>query len=204
MGLTVPKQFLLLHDRPILMHTIAAFVQYNPAISVVLVLPADEQEQWQQLCEQHHFDIPCKIANGGATRSESVQNGLALVPADCVVGIHDGVRPLVSEVAIQRCYQTASEKGNAIPIMPVVESMRQTEGTASKAVNRNNFCLVQTPQCFRSELIQAAYAQSNSESFTDDATVLENSGTAIHLVEGNRENIKITTAADLLIAEALL
>ena len=204
MNQPVPKQFIELAGKPVLMHTFAAFENYAPEIEFVLVLPENQTEQWKRLCEKHGFTRKYKLAKGGKTRFQSVKNGLELIPDEGIVFIHDGVRPLVSVKTIENCYQTTLEKGNALPVVPVTESLRMTNGNGNKAVDRSNFYLVQTPQTFAASLIKKAYSQSNSTAFTDDASVLEHIGHSINLVEGNRENIKITYPEDLAIAEVWL
>ncbi len=200
----VPKQFTELAGKPVLMHTFAAFENYDPKVEFVLVLPKNQVEQWKVLCEKHGFTRQYKLAKGGETRFQSVKNGLELIPDEGIVFIHDGVRPLVSIKTIENCYQMALEKGNALPVVPVTESLRMTHGNVNKPADRSKFYLVQTPQTFAASLIKKAYNQSHSTVFTDDASVLEQTGQPINLVEGNRENIKITYPEDLAIAEVWL
>jgi 2-C-methyl-D-erythritol 4-phosphate cytidylyltransferase len=168
-------------------------------------LPEAQQAYWHQLCEEYHFDVAYTLANGGQTRFHSVQNGLAKVPDDAegVVGVHDGVRPFPSIDVIRNCYETAREKKAVIPVIPVVETVRHLQGNISETVPRDEYRLVQTPQCFDIQLLKAANKQAYNDSFTDDASVVEAFGFNITLVEGNRENIKITTPYDLNIAEML-
>ena len=206
MGGEVPKQFLPIAGVPVLMRTMTAFHVADPSVQIILVLPADQQELWASLCEEYHFTLPYLLATGGEQRFHSVQNGLALVPddADGVVGVHDGVRPFVSAEVIRSCYAQAAEDGAAVPVIPVVETMRQLlpEGD-SLTVNRQQYRLVQTPQSFRISLLKEAYRQPYRSSFTDDASVVEHLGHRVSLVTGNRENIKITTPSDLSYAEFL-
>ena len=204
MNSAVPKQFIELQGKPILMHTIEKFKVAIPEINIVLVLSSNYSEQWKVLCDKHHFTIPYQITNGGETRFHSVKNGLALVPENCVVGVHDAARPLVSIQTILKAFETASEKGNASPAIPLTESIRIIENDTNKAVDRSNYLIVQTPQCFRSNLLKKAFLQEYQATFTDDASVVEALGEKINLIEGNRENIKITTHQDLIIAEALM
>ncbi len=159
---------------------------------------------WQSLCREHNFTLHHGIAAGGKTRFQSVKNGLAVIPDEGIVFIHDGVRPLVSEATLQRCHDAALRHGNAIPALPVGESVRWSDGKSNHPVDRNNLFLIQTPQTFLIPLIKKAYQQEESPEFTDDASVLEKTGEIIRLVEGNRENIKITWPADLAIAEMFL
>jgi len=206
MGSDIPKQFLPIGGKPVLMRTLERFRSYDANLQIILVLPEAQQDYWRELCEQYHFDVEYLLANGGQTRFHSVQNGLALVPDDAegVVGIHDGVRPFPSIEVIRNCYATAREKKAVIPVIPVVETVRHLEGDKSATVPRNDYRLVQTPQTFDIQLLKAANRQPYNEGFTDDASVVESYGYEITLVEGNRENIKITTPYDLKIAEVLL
>ena len=199
---TVPKQFMELQGRPVLMHTFDAFNNYDSQIEFILVLPKNQVEFWRELCEKHDFIIKYKIAFGGETRFHSVKNGLDLINKEGIVFIHDGVRPLVSVKTLQNCFATAIEKGNALPVIPVAESVRFVNGTGNKSVDRSKYFLVQTPQTFKTELIKKAFQQNYSDKFTDDASVLESFGKTINLVEGNRENIKITYPEDLIVADA--
>jgi 2-C-methyl-D-erythritol 4-phosphate cytidylyltransferase len=204
MNSAVPKQFIELAGKPVLMRTIEKFRIAIPDIHIILVLARTCQQQWERLCEKHNFKDPYQLAEGGETRFHSVKNGLALVPENCIVGIHDAARPLVSDETIQTAFKIASSKGNAVPAVAISESIREVKDTANRAVDRNHYVIIQTPQCFRSDVIKSAFLQEYGPSFTDDASVLEAFGEKINLTEGNRENIKITTPQDLIIAEALL
>jgi len=206
MGSDIPKQFLPIGGKPVLMRTLERFRAYSSALHIILVLPEAQQDYWRQLCEEYHFDVEHQIANGGQTRFHSVQNGLALVPDDAegVVGVHDGVRPFPSIEVIRNCYETARTAKAVIPVIPVVETVRHLEGDKSVTVPRGDYRLVQTPQTFDIQLLKAANRQPYNDGFTDDASVVESYGHAITLVEGNRENIKITTPYDLKIAEVLI
>lgn len=204
MGSELPKQFLPLGGKPVLMRTMEAFRAYDAQMQQILVLPADQQDFWRQLCTEHRFDLEHRLACGGATRFESVKNGLQQVPDDAWVGIHDGVRPFVSTDTIARCYEAVLLHRAVIPVVDVVDSLRHCRGGNSQAVDRAEYRLVQTPQVFHAGLLKQAYEQPYSTVFTDDASVVEALGVAIHHVEGNRENIKITTPFDLKIGEALL
>jgi 2-C-methyl-D-erythritol 4-phosphate cytidylyltransferase len=170
------------------------------------VLPIAQQDYWRQLCEQYHFEVTYQLANGGQTRFHSVQNGLALIPDDVegVVGVHDGVRPFPSVEVIRNCYEAARTAKAVIPVIPVVETVRHIEGEGSVTVPRGDYRLVQTPQTFDIQLLKAANRQPYNDGFTDDASVVESFGHQITLVEGNRENIKITTPYDMKIAEVLI
>lgn len=215
MGTDVPKQFLPVAGIPVLMRTLMRFHQYSPELKIILVLPRQQQPYWHELCRQHQFALPYLLADGGRTRFHSVQNGLALIPDDeeGVVGVHDGVRPFAHVDVISRCFLTARSTGAAIPVVPVVETLREVisekgEGISgaaqSRTVPRDSYRLVQTPQCFDLQLLKAANRQPYRDAFTDDASVVEAYGHPITLVEGNRENIKITTPFDLLLAEAIM
>ena len=209
MGSDIPKQFLPIGGKPVLMRTLERFRAYSSALQIILVLPQAQQDYWQQLCKDYHFEVEHQIANGGQTRFHSVQNGLALVPDDAegVVGVHDGVRPFPSIEVIRNCYETARTAKAVIPVIPVVETVRQLISNgqvSSRTVPRDEYRLVQTPQTFDIQLLKAANEQPYNDGFTDDASVVESYGYAITLVEGNRENIKITTPYDLKIAEVLI
>jgi len=206
MGSDIPKQFLPIGGKPVLMRTLERFREYSDDIQIILVLPEAQQEYWHQLCDEYHFDVEYTLANGGQTRFHSVQNGLAKVPDDAqgVVGVHDGVRPFPSIEVIKNCYETARTAKAVIPVIPVVETVRHLDGDNSLTVPRDEYRLVQTPQTFDIQLLKAANKQPYNDGFTDDASVVEAFGHKITLVEGNRENIKITTPYDLKIAEVLI
>jgi 2-C-methyl-D-erythritol 4-phosphate cytidylyltransferase len=200
----LPKQFLLLDKLPVLMLTINRFYLFNPEIEMLLVLPEKQVETWKTLCQKYHFEVNHQIIHGGENRFQSVMNGLEAINGNGDVFIHDGVRPLVSSETISRCLETTLEKGNAVPVLPVVESLRKVERGTNRIVDREKYVNIQTPQTFFAEEIKAAYAQGYDPLFTDDTSVLERSGKTINLVEGNRENIKITHPTDLIIAQALI
>lgn len=204
MGSEIPKQFLQIGDEPVLMHTLRTFFEFDASLRLILVLPAQQIDYWKHLCSEHVFSIPHQVTTGGKTRFQSVKNGLALVEAPCLIGIHDGVRPFVSPDSLKRCYHHAEALGNAIPVLDAFESVRQVTDESSKALDRSTIKLVQTPQVFHSDLLLKAYEQPYQPIFTDDASVVEAAGFTIHLVAGNRENIKITTPFDLHLAEAFL
>ncbi|PJB15508.1 MAG: 2-C-methyl-D-erythritol 4-phosphate cytidylyltransferase [Flavobacteriales bacterium CG_4_9_14_3_um_filter_32_8] len=205
MGTEIPKQFLELAGKPIIMHSLEKFKTTFPTIEIILALPENQIDFWKELCCKHKFTtIPHQLVKGGETRFHSVKNALELVKQKSIIAIHDGVRPLVSTKTITTCFNEAEKKGNAIPVVPVVESLRYVNNEQNEAVKRSCYRLAQTPQCFSSEIILKAYQQQFDVNFTDDASVAEKLGEMIHLVEGNTENIKITTATDLIIAEALL
>ncbi|MBR4897935.1 MAG: 2-C-methyl-D-erythritol 4-phosphate cytidylyltransferase [Prevotella sp.] len=219
MGGEVPKQFLPVAGLPVLMRTMLRFREYSPDLQIILVLPKAQQEYWKNLCAAHQFSLPYLLADGGKTRFHSVQNGLALIPDDAVgmVGVHDGVRPFVAVEVIRRCYEAARTHQAVIPVVPVVESLRRVgeamrpmshmdpiSPMSSTTVPRDEYRLVQTPQVFSIQLLKAANRQPYRDIFTDDASVVEAYGHQVTMVEGNRENIKITTPFDLTIAEAML
>lgn len=212
MGGNIPKQFLPVGGKPILMRTIKRFYEYDRLIRIILVLPKIQHDYWLSLCKKYDFNIPYLIADGGDTRFHSVSNGLALIPnnEEGIVGVHDGVRPFVSTEVIRRCYDKAKEYKAVIPVINVVETIRhiaqqeKSNSMRSITVPRCDYRLVQTPQTFDIKTLKQAYKQPYKNTFTDDASVVESMGYNITLVEGNRENIKITTPFDLTIAEALL
>ena len=206
MGSDIPKQFLPIGGKPVLMRTLERFREYSSNLQIILVLPEAQQAYWHQLCEEYHFNVEYTLANGGQTRFHSVQNGLAKIPDDAqgVVGVHDGVRPFPSIEVIRNCYETARKVEAVIPVIPVVETVRHLEGDTSVTVPRGDYRLVQTPQTFDIQLLKAANRQPYNDGFTDDASVVESYGHQITLVEGNRENIKITTPYDIVISEAIL
>ena len=206
MGSDIPKQFLPIGGKPVLMRTLERFWEYSEDLQIILVLPEAQQEYWQELCKKYDFKVEYLLANGGQTRFHSVQNGLALVPdnAEGVVGIHDGVRPFPSIGVIRNCYETARIAKAVIPVIPVVETVRHLNNDDSMTVPRNEYRLVQTPQTFDIQLLKAANHQPYNDGFTDDASVVESYGHKITLVEGNRENIKITTPYDITVAEAII
>jgi 2-C-methyl-D-erythritol 4-phosphate cytidylyltransferase len=204
MGTGLPKQFLELGGRPLLMHTIERFKEFDEKIEIITVLPDNQIRHWMELQEKYSFKILQTMVKGGNTRFHSVKNGLQFIESPGLVAIHDGVRPFVSPDTIKRCFDTASRLGNAIPVIPPSDTLRLVTDESSAPLNRLHVRLVQTPQVFNTELIRDAYKQEYQLEFTDDATVLESTGIRINLVEGNRENIKITNPEDLLISNAFL
>lgn len=207
MGQQLPKQFIELAGKPILMHTIEKFYQTFPQTKIILALPENQIDFWEELCYKYGFTkIPHQIVAGGKTRFDSVKNALALVKKSGIVAVHDGVRPLVSAETIQNCFAEAEKQSAVIPVVDVVDSLRfvSKQENTNKAVARSCYKNVQTPQCFKSELLLKAYEQDFDETFTDDASVVEKLGHSIELVQGNIENIKITSPIDLIVAEALL
>ena len=201
MGAELPKQFLPVGGRPVLMRTIERFRKYSADLNIILVLPHSQQEFWRSLCREYAFNIEHTVVDGGATRFLSSKNGLAAVPDDAqgVVGIHDGVRPFVSVEVIDRCFETARRYGAALP---VTDTLRYVgDAGAGHNVQRSDYRSVQTPQTFSIPLIKKAFDVPDSDAFTDDASVAEAAGMAVTMVEGNRENIKLTTPYDLKVAE---
>jgi 2-C-methyl-D-erythritol 4-phosphate cytidylyltransferase len=198
------------------MRTLECFRKYSEDLQIILVLPKTQQAYWQELCREYNFKVEYLLADGGETRFHSVQHGLALIPDDAegVVGVHDGVRPFPSIEVIARCYETARTAKAVIPVIPIVETVRELgsgesridtlNSQPSKTVPRNRYRLVQTPQTFDIQLLKAANRQPYNDGFTDDASVVESYGHPITLVEGNRENIKITTPYDITVAEAII
>lgn len=214
MGSDLPKQFIPLVGKPVLMHTLEAFHRWDASVGLLLVLPEDHQPYWQMLCREIGCSVPHLIATGGETRFHSVRNGLQFLMEEikksseendkALIAVHDGVRPFVPAEVIEACFLQAEKSGTAIPVLPVVDSLREISGSTSHPVDRSLFLTVQTPQVFCLDLLQKAYEQDYSPLFTDDASVVEKLGEPITTVSGNRENIKITTPFDLLIAEAFI
>lgn len=214
MGGDLPKQFIPLQGKPVLMHTLEAFYQWDTSAELILVLPEDHQPYWQMLCREIGCPVPHRIANGGETRFHSVCNGLESIQENIkissggnersLIAVHDGVRPFISPEVIDACFAEAERSGAAIPVIPMIDSLRESDGKTSHPVDRTCYFGVQTPQVFRSEWLLRAYNQSFSSKFTDDASVVEAMGETVQMVAGNRENIKITTPFDLWIAEALI
>ncbi|ERI81152.1 2-C-methyl-D-erythritol 4-phosphate cytidylyltransferase [Bacteroides pyogenes F0041] len=200
----LPKQFLPVGGKPVLMHTIEVFRHYDTSLQIILVLPKDQQNFWKKLCRECAFEVEHQLADGGETRFHSVKNGLAFVQEPGLVAVHDGVRPFVSLEVIRRCYDLAAKRKAVIPVVDVFETLRVVTKDGSRTVNRAEYKLVQTPQVFDAELLKRAYMQDFNPIFTDDASVVEAMNIPVSLTEGNRENIKITTPFDLKIGTALL
>jgi 2-C-methyl-D-erythritol 4-phosphate cytidylyltransferase len=197
---SVPKQFMLLNNRPLLMHVFDVFQTFDTNIKFVLVLNPSLWIQWQNLCKEYNFTMQHQLVEGGSERYYSVKKGLEAVPKQVVVAVHDAARPLVSLQTIQRCFYYAEKHGNAVPAIEVSDSYRLLDPSGNKALNRKLLRIIQTPQVFESSLLKQAYTQEFAPLFTDDASVLESLGIAINLVQGNTENIKITNPMDLIIA----
>jgi len=201
---TTPKQFLILGDRPMLMHTIDAFQKYSEQVQIILVLPDEEFIQWQSLCDAYNFNKPLTLQRGGASRFQSVKSGLTCIEGGGLVAIHDGARPLVTPAIIKASFDLAKTHSSAVACVPLKESLRKVAGAESVSVNRAAYRLIQTPQTFPVNLIRKAYELPEDSDLTDDASVAERAGNKISLFEGSYENIKITTTEDLWLADALL
>ncbi len=203
MGGQLPKQFRLIRKTPVLAHTLLRFHEFDPELQIVVVLPENWMNYWVEACK--YLKLPDhKIAKGGKERFHSVKSGLEELDESDIIGVHDAVRPLVSTETLRRCFDLAAEKGSAVPVVPLADSLRRIVEQGSEAVDRNAFVAVQTPQCFQAALLTKAYQQVHRDEFTDDASVAESAGIQIHLTEGNVENIKLTTPVDLELAELLL
>ncbi|RIJ37794.1 2-C-methyl-D-erythritol 4-phosphate cytidylyltransferase [Pontibacter oryzae] len=202
MQAAIPKQFLEVAGKPILMHTIEQFYKYNPQIRIVVVLPQQQLDAWRKLCQKHQFKLFHMTVPGGDTRFGSVKNGLDTVFGEALVAVHDGVRPFVEVKTIEAAFEAAEKDGSAVVAVSPKDSIRELTDDGSRAVPRAKYKLVQTPQCFRASILRKAYEQPEQEHFTDDASVVESIGEAITLVEGSYRNIKITTPEDLILAEA--
>jgi 2-C-methyl-D-erythritol 4-phosphate cytidylyltransferase len=200
----VPKQFLLLKGKPILHYSLEAFYHHDSNTTLLLVLAKTEMDRWKQLCQQYPLALPHQVVEGGSTRTQSVKNGLALVPQDSLVAIHDGARPFVSTDIIEACYQSAALFGSGVASVKPKDSIRQVSEQSNTALDREQLRLIQTPQTFQSSLIKSAFEQFGNAPSSDDATILEKAGHSVHLVEGSYRNFKVTTPEDLVLAEALM
>jgi 2-C-methyl-D-erythritol 4-phosphate cytidylyltransferase len=203
MGSEIPKQYLLLAGRPVLMHSIAAFREAFPDIRIVVVLPEGQYHTWLELCKKYLFNEIHSVVNGGNTRYQSVKNGLHTISGPGFVAVHDGVRPLIHPETIRRLFDEAAIHGSAIPALSSKDSLRWYDNLVSRVIDRNSVKLIQTPQVFELNKLKAAYVQEYEDVFTDDATVWEKAGNLVHLCEGQEGNLKITTREDLVLAEAL-
>ena len=204
MNLNIPKQFIPIAEKPVLMHTISKFHAFDSKIKIIVIIPREHIALWKDLCKEFNFKIEHQVVKGGKERFYSVKNGLKVVPENSLVLIHDGVRPLVSVETIARVVEGSEAYGNAIPFIEMTQSVRKVVNGKSKAVDRSQLKLIQTPQGFHSSLIKEAYSKRFRASFTDDASVLEAYGYDINLVKGNTKNIKITSSTDLHLVECLL
>ncbi len=199
-----PKQFIEINDKPLLMYSFECFHRYDDSILFILALHPDYFSIWRDLIKKHHFSIKHDIVQGGDTRFHSVLNALYKSRDECLIAVHDAVRPLVSRETIERCFNVAEQKGCAVPCIEISESVRELTADGSRPVDRDRLRVIQTPQVFRADILKQAYRQTYIHAFSDDASVVEYAGYTITLVEGNRENIKITTREDLLLAEAFI
>ena len=208
MGGDMPKQFQLIGGKPVLMVTLERLHSIDPTMQLILVLPADHFELWKELCKEHGFAVPLLLTQGGATRFHSVPNGLAQVDdlEEALVGVHDGVRPFVSQRVVDDCFREAWIHGAAIPMIELQDSLRHIVGGngVTEVVRRDRYRLVQTPQVFKLSVLRRAYEQRFVETFTDDASVVEAAGMQVVAVNGNRENIKLTTPFDMMVAKTLM
>lgn len=209
-GSPLAKQFLTLHGKPVLLHTIEKFYEYAPGIGIVLVLPKDDFAIWEKIAAENRFKKPVILQEGGATRFQSVKKGLEKISGEGLVAIHDGVRPLVETETIQKSFELAAVHGSAIAAVPLKESLRMVhvEGGSSEikslAADRTRYRLIQTPQTFKLDVVRKAYTIPEEDTLTDDASVVERAGIPVFLFEGSYSNIKITTREDLILAEALM
>ena len=201
---TVPKQFIHIKGKPILLYTLEAFIRYSKSLKIVLVLPKEDLKTWEKITSEFNFSHPIEVVAGGVSRFQSVKNGLSAIKGPGFVAIHDGVRPLVSKEIIKASFCLAAVEKTAVAAVSLKESLRVADGDKTVAVDRSKYRLIQTPQTFEIDLIKKAYTHKEEANMTDDASVAEKAGFKISLFEGGYENIKITTAEDLLIAEALL
>lgn len=202
---SLPKQFMELEGKPVLRYTLERFLEFDPQIRLIVVLPADRLEYWKEYCHHTGFRPAMRLVTGGLTRFHSVQNALEYVPEDALVAVHDGVRPLLAADFLKELFDKAVRSRAVIPVLPLVESVRELQGAGlSRAVDRSRFVSVQTPQVFHADLLKRAYAQPYSPAFTDDATVVESLGIKISLCDGRRENLKITTPEDLVLVRSFI
>lgn len=205
MKTTIPKQFLLLKGKPILMHTIEAFYRYDHNIHIILVLSEKQKIYWNSLCQDYNFEIFHHIIRGGTNRFYSVKNGLFLIKKKCLVAVHDGVRPLVEKKLISKAFEIAKKIPAVYPAIPITDTLRRITNGNNMVMNRSEFYLVQTPQVFLSDILINAYEKASSDHFTDDISVVESQKICMPvMIKGSKSNIKITTQSDLLIAEALI
>jgi 2-C-methyl-D-erythritol 4-phosphate cytidylyltransferase len=204
MNADLPKQFMLLKGKPVLMHTITAFYHSDVKPEIILVLNSAYHHYWDNLCEQHEFRIPCIVVDNGEQRFHSVKNALSHISAPGIIAVHDAVRPMIANDLITKTFRLAEELRAVVPVVTSRDSVRKREGSATVALNREDVLLVQTPQVFQSEILQEAYRQPYQTAFTDDASVVEHHGVTVHTTEGFYTNIKITYPEDLLIAEVYL
>jgi 2-C-methyl-D-erythritol 4-phosphate cytidylyltransferase len=204
MNAAVPKQFMKLDGKPVLMHTITKFSECGLDLEIIVALPAAQIDYWNQLCQEYKFNTTIKITEGGNTRYDSVKSALQLISEQGLVAVHDAVRPLVSTKTILAVFRNAEMYGNAVPAIPLNDSIRKIESGKSMAVDRSRYCIIQTPQCFTTTILKKAYQKEYKSIFTDDASIVEACGEQVHLIDGTTENIKITNPQDLILAETMI
>lgn len=204
MGTTLPKQFLLLKDKPVLYYTLRTFLEAYDDLKVILVLPVQYTDMGQEIIDAFFDKERIQITAGGDSRFQSVKNGLQLIEEEAIIFVHDGVRCLLSTDLIHRCYDQALESGTAIPAIPSKDSVRIVKGEINESVDRNSVMLIQTPQTFHSKILLPAFQIDDKDKFTDEATVVEAFGMQVNLVAGEETNIKITTPLDMVLAERLM
>ena len=205
MGGQIPKQYLKLAGKPLILHTLEKFHLFDPEMKVVVVLAPDRRDLWEKEVLSYKIASGVIVADGGVSRYDSVKNGLVHIEEGFIIGIHDAVRPLVSQATIQRTYDAAFREGSGIPVLEMDETVRMLKPLGGSVhMDRSMLKRVQTPQVFRSELLKQAYQQAYDPAFTDDASVFESVFGKLTLVEGNRENIKITSPVDMQLASLLM
>lgn len=200
---SLPKQFMLVHEKPILMYTIECFYNFDPTIEILLTLPQEWLGYWEELLVEYDFRLPHRVVIGGRERFDSIKNALEKCTGD-IIGVHDGVRPLVDEKTISTCFLEAEKLGAVIPVITIAESLRRKTESGTETVDRTEYLIVQTPQCFKRDVLLLAYKRPYHSGITDDASLVEESGHPIATILGNDANIKITTQADLAYAELYL
>ena len=200
---SLPKQFIQVNEKPILMYTIKVFYDFNPNIEILLTLPEDWRNYWEGLLIEHDFKIPHRVISGGKERYDSIKNALEKCTGE-YIAVHDGVRPLVEQDTIKHCFEEAEKSGAAIPVISIVESLRKKNETGTEIVNREDYVIVQTPQCFQRDILLGAYQNPYHPGITDDASLVEEAGHSVEIVSGNDSNIKITTQSDLKYAGMFL
>ena len=199
-----PKQFLLLKKKPVLYYTINAFLKVYDDIQIILVLPEEHIAKGQEIIDGYFDNSRIQLANGGRTRFHSVKSGLSLITEESIIFVHDGVRCLLTQHLIYRCYEAAEKFGTAVPVISCRDSVRLITETGNEALNRNVIKLVQTPQTFHSKILLQAYKIDYKDKFTDEASVVEAFGLKVNLIDGEENNIKITNPSDLLLAEKII
>jgi 2-C-methyl-D-erythritol 4-phosphate cytidylyltransferase len=204
MNSDIPKQFLLLNNKPVLIHSIEAFYHSDLQPEIIVVLNSKYYKHWEDICIKYNFNIPHKLAKGGNQRFDSVKNGLKEVKEESIIAVHDAVRPIINNELITRAFLEAEVNGTAIAAVTGNDSIRQMQKNTSVALNRETIFLIQTPQAFRSEILKKAYQQPYRNEFTDDASVVEKLGVKINIIHGSMTNIKITHPEDLRIAQLFL